>query len=326
MKSPLVALGLLVFGCCFLVFADDVGSGRGAFADKSGYWLFKPAPDNALRPVRMQAYDNVADPTTVDAGHFQVEGSLFNFYRVERHYTPPWGPYNFAESLYSWTPRFTAGLLNNLDLEVVPTYAVLSERVWGEFRNLLLVPGPPPGPFHGGGHASGFGPVIVESKLNLWGNDSGMTAMSVSPILSIPTSDGYTTLGSINPDIAFPFSDGNVLVGLDAAFALRLPEGFYLKLESQVMQQRFRGRDGWKDYVGFFEGFSVNKSFGSKWDAYTAVTAEVSSYSFNPWWGYAGFGAIYKVTRDFQVFGGLNFGLSDNSFDYNPRFGIVWRR
>jgi len=146
--------------------------------------------------------------------------------------------------------------------------------------------------------------TFSDTKLNLWGNDGGRTAFSVAPVLSIPT------------------RGKNVLGGLDTAFAVRLPQDFYLKLESEVFEQRFSG----STYVGFFEGLSLNKSVCSRLDAYASLTAQVSSYSGDPWFGYVGFGAIYKVTRDFQLFAGLRFGLSDNSFDYNPRFGIVWRR
>jgi hypothetical protein len=292
MKFRYYVIGLLMYGCS-LAFAGDAGVEE---ADKCSYNLFKPTPTDLLRPVKMQAYDNIADPTTVDAGHFQAEGSLIDFFTSDKHFAGAGANYDYSETGYSWRPRFTAGLLNNLDLEVMPTYSVASSHVQGTFFGGI--------PINNSMGLSTFGPVIVESKLNLWGNDGGMTALSVSPVVSIPT------------------GGGNVLGGLDGAFALRLPRGFYLKLESEIFQQRF----GRKNYATFFEGLSINKSICSKWTVYSSVTGEVSSYSHMQWFGYAGFGAIYKMTQDFQMFGGLNFGLSDISFDYNPKFGIVWRR
>jgi hypothetical protein len=296
MKSPLVIFGFLVCGCA-MALADDPSSNAGASADKAGYNLLKPVPSDLLRPVRMQAYDNVTDPTTVDAGHVQVEGALFDLFTVSRHYSSGFTG-DVSQDSYSWRPRVTVGLLNNLDLEVMPTYSAIFAHEKGLFATPFG-----PMPVDQNFSSSGFGPVIVESKLNLWGNDGGRTAMSISPVVSIPT------------------DRGDVLVALDAAFALRLPQGFYVKVESEILQQRFFG----KDYVQFYEGLSINKSICSRLDAYAALTANVSS-SPQEWFGYAGFGAIYKVTRDFQLFGGLNFGLTDNSFDYNPRFGVVWRR
>lgn len=297
MKSPLLVVGLLVCGCA-VAFADDASA-----PDKSGYTLFNPTPSGSLRPLRMESYDNVKDPTTVDAGHFQVDSALIDFFSADRQYefldpfTGSEARVDVSTREYFWRPRFTAGLLNNLDLEVMPTYSVTYSHVverapfmLGKIIDQRTT-------------TSGFGPVIVESKLNLWGNDGGRTALSISPVLSLPT------------------DRGNVLGGLEGAFAVRLPQNFYVKLESDVLEQRIAGNN----YAEFFEGLSINKSVCSKVDAYASLTANVSSFSGMEWFGYAGFGAIYKVSRGFQLFGGINFGLTDNSFDFNPRAGIAWR-
>jgi hypothetical protein len=297
----MLVVGLLVCSCVAAL-ADDVSA-----PDKSKFNLFKPTPVELLRPLRMQAYDNVEDPTTVDAGHFQVEGSLIDYFTSDRQRELTLVPSNplllgqtaksdISQTAYSWRPRFTAGLLNNLDLEVMPTYSVRSTHIETSF------------PFSSEHisqkfNSSGFGPVIVESKLNLWGNDNGRTALSLSPALSIPT------------------DRGNVLFGFQGAFALRLPQDFYVKLESGVFQERFAGNN----YAEFFEGLSLNKSICSRLDGYVSLTATVSTDPATDWFGYVGFGAIYKVTRDFQLFGGLNIGLTDSSFDYNPRAGMAWR-
>jgi hypothetical protein len=53
----------------------------------------------------------------------------------------------------------------------------------------------------------------------------------------------------------------------------------------------------------------------------TSTLSEPGQY----WYAYTGVGSIYQVTRNLQLFGGLGFGFESPSFDYNPRFGIVFR-
>jgi hypothetical protein len=294
MKLPLVVFSLLVCGG-LAVLADDASSETGGSGDKSGYNLFKPVPNDLLRPVRGKAYDDVTDPTTVDAGHFQVDGSLFNMYRTELRFSYPSGHTDLTDSDYTWSPRFTAGLLHNLDFEVTPSYyrdVFHLEQVYGTRSGNTT-------------YSSGFGAVAIESKLNLWGNDGGMTALSIGPVLSIPT------------------DYGDVNGGVNAAFALRLPQNFYVKVQSEAIL----GPNGGGLSAALSEGLSINKSVCRRLDLYAAINAYGFAFSSGSEWAEsAGFGAIFKVTRDLQLFGGLNFGLNENYFDYNPRFGVVWRR
>jgi hypothetical protein len=43
------------------------------------------------------------------------------------------------------------------------------------------------------------------------------------------------------------------------------------------------------------------------------------------WYGYSGFGLGYQVCRNLELFAGIGFGLTSNSYDYNPRLGLGWR-
>jgi hypothetical protein len=64
------------------------------------------------------------------------------------------------------------GLFNSLDLQLVlEPYTHIFEREDDYYRNT----------------SSGLGDTTVRVKYNLWGNDSGRTALAVVPFVTLPT-------------------------------------------------------------------------------------------------------------------------------------------
>ena len=88
----LVAAGLAVTGLASEVRADDAPVNASTSTDKSQYNLFNVTPASQLRPLSADTDDGVTDPTTVDAGYVEVQGSLVNYYRYDT------GPFNASGS------------------------------------------------------------------------------------------------------------------------------------------------------------------------------------------------------------------------------------
>ncbi|RBP43727.1 outer membrane putative beta-barrel porin/alpha-amylase [Roseimicrobium gellanilyticum] len=124
--------------------------------DKSSYTLLNPTPREFMREMSTDRPDTTESAYSVDAGHFQVESTLFGFAKdggVEG--------FTFAES------NFKLGLTNNTDLQlVVPFY----EHVRGD-----------------GVDEGGIGDLQVRWKWNLLGNDQGDIALAVMPFIKAPT-------------------------------------------------------------------------------------------------------------------------------------------
>jgi hypothetical protein len=74
--------------------------------------------------------------------------------------------------------------------------------------------------------------------------------------------------------------------------------------------------------VGLGNSMSLHKTF-NKLDAYAYLNTAWQSDS--PWSGSAGVGSGYQVTDNLEFFAGIGFGITDDTFDYNPRFGLAWR-
>ncbi|GAA5135631.1 hypothetical protein GCM10023213_09260 [Prosthecobacter algae] len=117
-----------------------------------------------IRPMSTDRPDTTESPITVPAGMFQVEMSFFDYERDSFE----------GEQVESWVlgqMNLKAGLSPDVDLQVV----------FNSYQEVRLKSGSQSDRF------SGFGDVTVRLKKNLWGNDSGQTALALMPYVTIPT-------------------------------------------------------------------------------------------------------------------------------------------
>lgn len=279
----LAAAGLCMLALPNAVRADDTTAT--STDDKSGYNLFNATPADKLRALSLDANDDVMDPTTVDAGHVQVQGDLVDYFR----YTESRGPENLAEDYFTWSPRISLGVLNNVDVFVHPTFYATSYEYSG--------------PYNRSHDSSDFENINIGAKVNLWGNDGGKTALSVAPYVDIPNANETVTGG------------GTI------SFAVRLSQQFNLKLSSNPY-----AFDTGHDSINFgmANSVSLHKSLCAKFDTYAYLNTEWQAND-RGWIGYAGFGSGYLICPNLEVFLGIGFGLTSNAYDYNPRLGIGWR-
>lgn len=132
--------------------------------DKTQFHLLNPTPPAQMREMSTDRPDTTESAYTVDAGHFQVEMSFFDYQRF------------FDNGLRgeAWSfgqMNLKAGLCHNTDLQLLfNTYDTM--RITGGGVTTSL---------------SGFADVTVRLKTNLWGNDGGRTALALMPYVIAPT-------------------------------------------------------------------------------------------------------------------------------------------
>src|SRR6201996_4835159 len=80
-------------------------------ADKSGYTLFDPVPDDLMRKFAPDRPTKGFSVRTIDAGHFEIETGLVNF-------TVSNSPGGVTHSLQGFDPTLKLGLTNWMDFEV----------------------------------------------------------------------------------------------------------------------------------------------------------------------------------------------------------------
>ncbi|RYD31515.1 MAG: transporter [Verrucomicrobiaceae bacterium] len=145
--------------------------------------LFHPVPEALMRDLSADRPDTTESPVTVDAGHFQIESSFFDFGRSR-------SPEGRADTLTWGSINLKAGLLPNTDLQIV-------FDPWVEQR----LSGP------GGVREtiSDAGDPVLRLKVNLFGNNGGRTALAVMPFVGIPTGS-QVSAGEWQGGITVPFS------------------------------------------------------------------------------------------------------------------------
>jgi hypothetical protein len=185
----------LVAGVCAPAFAQS-----SAQPDKSQYWLFNPVPDGQMRDFSTDRPPKANSPNTVDAGHFQYETDIVNFAQQGTGTTQIF-------TLLAPNPTFKVGLTNNIDFEVnaptligirsVNSASNVSSTIWG------------------------LNDVFIRTKINLWGNDGGQSALALIPYLKAPTAPAGIGNGA---------TEGGVI----APLSFSLPDGFTLLFNSEI--------------------------------------------------------------------------------------------
>jgi hypothetical protein len=119
-----------------------------------------------LRELTTDRPDVTESPFTVDAGHFQLETTLFGHTRTRAAAGEP------AADIYEFgTSNLRIGLADNFEIGIVwQPYGIVDPR-------------------GGGGSERGIGSVDLRAKVNLWGNDGGTTALALLPYVTLPTDD-----------------------------------------------------------------------------------------------------------------------------------------
>jgi Putative MetA-pathway of phenol degradation len=181
------------------VYADGVSSDTDG-PDKSGYDLFNPAPDGEMRKFAPDRPTKGYSVRTIDAGHFELETDLIS-YGVARYLGVT------TRSTQALDPTLKLGVTNWADVEVQFNGLQFQRSFDSESGTSA--------------HGAGFGDVILRTKMNLFGNDTGPAGFALIPYVKLPSS---------TPVI----SNGVVEGGLIAPLALRLPQDYIVTLMTEV--------------------------------------------------------------------------------------------
>lgn len=153
--------------------------------------LFDPVPSESMRELSADRPDVTESPITVDAGHVQIEASMFDWRRDGRD-----------DTYTVMATNFKLGLSDHTDLQIVWDSYIFENNA---------------GPI---ADAEGFGDVTLRLKWNLWGNDGGDTALALFPFVKIPTGTSLSNdewEGGLIVPFSMDISD-NVGLGLMAEF------------------------------------------------------------------------------------------------------------
>ena len=259
-------------------------------ADKSQYNLFHPTPEHLLRGFSADRPSQSTGPYTVDAGHYYFEASAaaYLYDRSGGATTRQWNVLPFNVRI---------GLTNNVELDLA--YAsYLHVRTRGDATGQTS-------------RRSGFGDLIVQGKIALYGNDRGPVAFGVIPFLKFPTSTAGLGHDSIEGGISVPFQAA-------------LPGGFGLGLQTGINFARTSADDGYEpNYVNAV--IVSHALFADQWSIYGEFYSVLSGPGASTHAAFFDTGLVYQVAPNASLDLGCNFGLTDAAPDYQPFAGFSLR-
>ncbi|MCF7763527.1 MAG: transporter [Verrucomicrobia bacterium] len=262
-------------------------------ADKGQYTLLNPTPDEQMRPLSTDRPDKTESAYTLDAGHFLVEADFFT-YAYDRHNVDR---SNTKVETWNVAPvNLKVGLLNNVDLQLILTPYTSIRRTDHTTGTV--------------GRQEGFNDLILRSKINVWGNDDGRTALALMPVVKIPTNQD--NLGN-----------GSVEGGLIVPMAVALPGNWGMGLMTEV--DIVRDEVGGSYHPEFINTITFGHSIVGNLGGYLEFFALVNEQDTSNWEGTVDLGLTYAINENIQLDGGVNIGVTRAADDWNPFVGISWR-
>ncbi len=273
--QPCFAMPLLVGVLTFS--SSAAAADRDPAAAKSGYTLLNPTPRELWRELSADRPDLTESPITVDAGAVQLEMSFFDYAR--------------NGSAESWTAapfNLKVGLTNSADIQFVfDPYVHVRDS---------------------GATESGIGDVQIRLKINLWGNDSGETALAVMPFVKIPTAADGIGNDEFEGGLIVPWGTTlteSVGLGLMAELDLVYDDADD-DYDLEFVTTAVIGVDLTEDLGMYFEGVAITPTDGD----FRALL---------------GIGGTYSLSENVVLDAGVNIGLTGDADDINVFTGITVR-
>jgi Putative MetA-pathway of phenol degradation len=191
--------------------------------DKSHYNLFDPTPDDEMRKFAPDRPTKGYSVRTVDAGHVELETDFVS-YTYSRYLGITTHNYE------AFDPNLKIGITNWADFEI--QFNGLQSQ-----QSFDSATGASPS------HGTGFGDVLLRTKINLFGNDGGPMGLAIIPYVKVPSSVPV-------------ISNGAVEGGLIAPLALRLPQDYIVTLMTEV--DELKNADDGRRYTNFVNLIGVS--------------------------------------------------------------------
>ena len=268
-------------------FVIVAGSGQ-AGEDKSAYSLLDAVPDRLLREFNPDRPGQSHDPTTVDAGHIQLEVGAFE------HVFDPRGPGFTTTRRYLYgNPNVRVGVTSDVELQVGTPLGNLIRTSGAEATRM-----------------AGLGDTTLAVKANLLGNDGGDHILAVLPTIKLPTA-------------ARGLGNGYAEGAIFAPYNYKITKDLLLTFEPSIGVLRNSMNTRYRDSYGLIVG--LDQTITNVIIASVEISTQVSSARKEPTnWTFTP-SLAYLVSKNLQLDAGVNLGLNKATPRYNPYLGVSTR-
>jgi hypothetical protein len=280
-----LAIAWLFSSAGFCVEAQETSRAQ---ADKSGYNLFNPVPEELLREMAPERPDKTDCPFTLDAGHFELEMDFANVTYNERGNTR-------STSVEVAPLNLRVGLLNKLDFQLAFTTYHWEETK--DVRQGRVV------------RKWGFDGITPRLKVNIVGNDSGFFALGLLPFVKAPLNTGGIGNSSVEGGLGMPYSFD--VPGWDVGF------------QTVFRANRNEANAGY--HAEFDNSVSIGHSLVGKLSAAAEFFSNVSTERGSGWAGTVDVWLLYQVNKNVRLDAGVFIGVTSAADDWHPWLGMTWR-
>jgi hypothetical protein len=147
-------------------------------------------------------------------------------------------------------------------------------------------------------------------RINLWGNDGGSTAFSVSPFLKIPSNQDHLGNNAYEGGLIF-------------SLAAELPGTWWLIVTPEIDAAENVASRGY--HPEFAQTFYLWHALIGPLSGYAEFASRVSTEDAASWIGTIDVGLTYMLTRNVQLDLGARFGVTRSADDFNPFVGVSVR-
>lgn len=255
-------------------------------SNKEVYTLINPVPKELMREMNTDRPDTTESPVTVDAGHFQVEASFFDYNRDKTGgvKTETW---TFGEV------NLKAGLFDRTDIQFVfDPYT--TEKSTGAGASSTV---------------NGISDLTVRLKQNMWGVEGdSKTAFALMPWVSAPTgSDGLSA----------DKYQGGLIAPLSISVSDRVDLG--TMIEADVLW------NGAKYYVEWTHSLTCGIKLTEDLGLYVEYVGRNDSGTAGNYRASANTGVTYALNANLVLDAGVRIGLNRRADDFGAFTGISYR-
>lgn len=261
---------------CFhigLLLTTGVYAANAQSNDNKTYSILHPVPKNKMREMETDRPDVTESPYTVDAGHIQYETDLL---RVEHEKSAS----TEDRRVFVNNGNLKIGLFEKTALQVsLETFIWQKEKAEDGIMR-----------------SKGRGDVTIRIKQNLLGVDKGSFALAILPYLRLPTAK-YTDDSKYEGGVIIPMS-------------YKLPGEW--KLGTQLEADRENDQETNTMHTDLIQSLTISHEVLKNLDG---IAETYYRYDFNAhhWTNFLNASAQYKVSRDFMIDAGMNYGIQKDA-------------
>lgn len=261
--------------------------------EKSEYTLFHRTPKHLMRSFNSDNGGITNGPYTLDAGHFQLETELLNFFVFN------------STGGTDGALRETNLVINNLILKMG-----LNHFMDLEIGSITYVSDVMEANHQVLSSKRGLGDLSVLMKINFVGNDGGPFGIGIQPFVKIPTNTNQ---------VGNRYYEGGFFLPIN----LNLNEDVSLAVMPIFYYNRNLNDSGYHVEGGY--SFCLSPKIIGDLAGWFELIELGSTETYSTWRFLSSVGLTYQVTNDFNLDGGSFVGFTGNNPALNPFFGLTVR-